>query len=193
MVLEHRGRALIVSGGDDGALHSWRLDNTPGELQEPGTREGAVLALAGIVHDGVPLVVSADSDWRVRIAHIWGSNALAALTRPAARTIAVRDLALGSLEIVLLIPLGAGLAAAAVTAVRLAKLLDAIRRIALFMPKLRLERTQIDVERLRAELAKLEGENLLAEAQARHRRDALYRARWEVERVTLTDGDEPFS
>jgi hypothetical protein len=67
----------------------------------------------------------------------------------------VRELSLGSLEVVLQLPVevlaAAGTSMAGVTVMKISKILDAIKRVAGFPAELRLQRTQHQVEALRTE------------------------------------------
>lgn len=59
-LVEHEGAPLVISAGDDGALHRWRLDGTPGELQVREARN-AIWMLA-VVECGEPLIIRS---WRL--------------------------------------------------------------------------------------------------------------------------------
>ena len=57
---------LLVSGGADGAVRSWRLDGEPGPLSRNDAHQSYVLALAVAALEGEPLVVSGGRDGEVR-------------------------------------------------------------------------------------------------------------------------------
>jgi len=191
-VVENRGAPLIISAGYDQALRSWRLDGTPGPLQLSDTHVRSK-ALA-VVEDrrGAPLIIGAGGgglgSWRV------GMTPLAALEGSTARELEVRELSLGSLEIVVQLPADVltmvGVTAAGVTVIKLAKILDAIKRIAGFPAELRLQHTQQQAEQLRAQADLLEADNQLAGAHARHRRRKLQAAGWDIDAVVVTDEDD---
>jgi hypothetical protein len=61
---------------------------------------------------------------------------------------------------------------------KLARVLDAIKRLAGFPAELRLQRTQQQAEQLQAQAALLEAGDELAEAHARHRARQLNAAGW---------------
>jgi hypothetical protein len=193
-VVRHDGAPLVISGGsEDGALRSWRLDGTPGDLQADDAHVGGTIALAVVRHDGAPLLVSADGYGTLRS---WSlASSLTALERPTARALEVRELSLGSLELVVLLPPGvltaAGVAAAGsatgVAVMKLSKLLDAIKRVAGFPAELRIQARKLQTEALIAEAELLDAADQLAEARARQRRRQLDDAGWEVERIVVTD------
>ena len=191
-VLERDSAPLIISAGNDGALRSWRADGTPGELQQPDAHPDAIGALAVVERDYAPLIISAGIDGELRSWRV--GSTLAALASSAAREVTVRELSLGSLEVVLHLPPDVLAAAAAtatgVTIVQLAKILDAIRRLAGFPAELRLQRTQLEVEQLRANAEQLRAETELLEARARHRRRQLDAAGWQVDRAVVRDDDD---
>jgi WD40 repeat protein len=116
-VVEHRGApppALIISGGEDGALRSWRLNGTRGPLQVHDAHAGSLSALAVVEHRGAPLIISGGADGSLRSWRLGGS--LAALEDTTAQELEVRQLSLGSLEIVVQLPADV-LTAVGVTAV----------------------------------------------------------------------------
>jgi len=81
----------------------------------------------------------------------------------------VRELSLGSLEIAVHLPIEVlapvAIGAAAVTVMKLAKILDALQRIARFAPELRLQRTVLEDEQLEADARVLEATDILAAAR----------------------------
>ena len=90
-VLEYDGAPLIVSGGEDGALRSWRLDGTPGPLDEPAAHSAAIRALAVVDYRGAPLIVSGGGDGALRSWRLDGTPG--PLDEPAAHSAAIRALA----------------------------------------------------------------------------------------------------
>jgi len=200
-VVEALGETVIVTAGYGApcALHSFNVDGTPGPLQVPEPHPDGAEALAVVVHDGAPLIISGSEDGALRSWHV-GSR-IAALERAAAYEIDVRELSAGSLQIVMVLPpdvlaaawFTAGLAATAATAAGLAKLMDAIKRVAGFPAEVRLQHVELEVKLLhaQAELLDAKGDLAAAEARARHRRRQLTTADWEVESVTITDEGDP--
>lgn len=192
IVVEHDGSPLIVCDGIDGALLSFDLDGTPGPLHEQGAHPGGIRALVVVERDGVPLIISGGRDGALR--SWWVTYVLTALDSGTAREVEVRRLSLGSLEVVLQLPADmlavVGAATAGVTLMKLAKLLDAIKRVAGFAAELRLQSMEDKVEELAAQAELLDAQDHLAEVHARHRRRKLEAAGWQVERVMVTDHDE---
>lgn len=190
--VQRTGAPLIISGAYGGALRSFNLDGTPGPLQELNGHVGWIMAMAIVYNSGAPLVVAGGKDGALRSWPV--GNTLAALEGSAAREVEVRELSLGSLEVVLQLPVGvlaaASVTAAGVTVMKLTTILHAIKRLAGFPADLRLQRTQLEVEQLRAEAERLDQTDGLAEARARHRRRQLEAAGWELDSVVVTDEDD---
>ena len=197
-VVEQDAAPLIVSGGYDGALLSFNVDGTEGPLYEHDAHPGdgylgnLISALVIVEHDGAPLIVSGGTDGALR--SWWVTYGLVALESTTAREVGVRTLSLGSLDVVLQIPpevlAAVGTAAAGVTLMKLAKLLDAIKRVAGFRAELRLQRMDNELEELAAKVKLLDADDHLAEVRARHRRRQLQAAGWHIDRVMLTDDED---
>lgn len=190
VVVEHGGAPLIVSAGEDGALRSWRLDGSPGALVVDANSD-AVIGLAVAEHEGRPLLVSAESRGALRSWRL--DNRLVALTRPRAHEIAVLELSVGSLSVVLQLPAdvltATATAAVGISVIKLAKIVDAIERVAGFPIRLQLQRAQQKTDLILAEVEHLEAEDRLAIARARHRRGQLEAAGYEIESAVVTDDE----
>ena len=63
---EWEGEPLLVSGGGDGALRSWRLDGSPGPLSHEQAHIGVVEALVLGEWEGEPLLVGGGGDGALR-------------------------------------------------------------------------------------------------------------------------------
>jgi hypothetical protein len=196
-IVDPEGLPLIISAGRSGHLHSRHLDGTPGEVQVSDAHIGPIYALAVVEHEGSQLIISAGDDGALRT---WPfTRRLVALERPAARRAEVRELTLGSLEVVVQLPADvlevAASAAVGVAVMNLSKILDAIKRVAGFPAEVRLSRTKLKAEQLLTERAVLEAQNDLDETRERHRRARqrgreLAAAGWEIEQAVVTDDED---
>jgi WD40 repeat protein len=72
-VAECEGGPLVITGGDDGAVRSWRLDGSPGPLQAPDAHVGAVTSLVTVEDSGGCTVVTGGADGALRSWHLDGS------------------------------------------------------------------------------------------------------------------------
>ena len=61
-VFEYDGEPLVVTGGEDRALRSWRLDGRPGPFELPEAHSGAITALVVVEYGGEPLIISGGDD-----------------------------------------------------------------------------------------------------------------------------------
>ena len=66
-VVEHDGAPLIISAGEDGALRSWHLDSTRGELEIRKVPTGSIWALAVVKHAGSTLIIGASVSGAVEL------------------------------------------------------------------------------------------------------------------------------
>ena len=191
-MVEHDGAPLIVSGGTNG-LQSCRVDGTSGPLH---VDTPPITALAVVAHHGPPVLITGGLDGRLRSWRL--DAALRALATPGAHAVHVRDLSVGSMEVVLLLAihtaeqLGLGVAIW-----KLPKILDAIKRVAGFPAELRLQSLQAKANELVAEAEVIEAELELSKTKERHRaaqaarqRDRLRDAGWRTERVVVTTEDD---
>ena len=196
-VVEYEGAPLVISAADDRELRSWRLDGSAGPLRVEVTHRGMIGALAVVEYECAPLVISASvrgelRSWRVT------APSLAGLASSAAHEIEMRELSLGSLEIVVLLPpdvlttVGVTTGSIAVAGVvsKLDAILDRIKRVAGFAAEVRLQRTRHATEQLIAEAEQLEAAERLADVRARQRRRRLEAGGWEVERAVVARDDE---
>ena len=199
-VVEHDGAPLVISGGGDGALRSWRLDGSLGPLDRADAHDGAIRALAVLEHDGAPLVISAGDDGAL---HSWRvAPSLRALASPLAQKIKVRELSTGSLDAVLQLPpevlaaTASAMTAAGVAVAKLDKIVDVIERLAGFPATLRGRRIQAHVEELRAQADLLDAQEQLAakrreiDARGRSYQRQLQAAGWEITNVVVSDDDD---
>ncbi|MEJ7785993.1 MAG: hypothetical protein WKF96_14400 [Solirubrobacteraceae bacterium] len=86
-VVEHDGVPMIITAGVqlragvEGALRSWRLDGSPGQLVVDGSVTGGIRALAVLEHDGAPLIITAGGDATLRSWRLDGSRGELAVDR----------------------------------------------------------------------------------------------------------------
>lgn len=167
-LVEDAGAPLIITGAQDGDLCSWRLNGTPGPLRVPDAHPGGIIALAVVEDAGAPLIVSGGQDGALRSWRV--GPALVALERSTAREVEVREVLLGSLDIVLQLPVDvlATAGVAGLSVIKVDKILDAIKRVAGFPAEVRLHRTQLEAEaeQVRAHAEARKEEDRLAEARA---------------------------
>jgi hypothetical protein len=151
-------------------------------------------------HDGAPLILSAGRDGALRNWRL--APPLTAMVGAVAYEVKVRDMSIGSLQIVMVLPpdlltaagVTAGLTASAGAVLGLTKLLDAIKRVAGFSAELRVQALELELEqqRLATDLLEAEERLLEAEARARQRRRNLQAAGYELERVVVSDEDDQY-
>jgi WD40 repeat protein/S1-C subfamily serine protease len=65
-LVEHEGEPLLLSGGRDAAIRSWRLDGSPGPLAREHAHARRVTDLALAEHEGEPLLLSGALDGAIR-------------------------------------------------------------------------------------------------------------------------------
>jgi hypothetical protein len=189
-VVEHDGAPLIITAGEDGALRSWRLDGSLGEL----TREHAhhdeitalvvrISALAVVEYDGAPLIISAGDDGALRSWRV-GPRAWTRLGGPLAAQLEVRRLSLGSLELEVLVPAVSAVPAA------LGFVLYAFKRLWTFQIELRIHRAQMRARLMEAEreLERLEATGEVDDV-VEAARDVVIEA-WNVLDATLSEDDD---
>jgi hypothetical protein len=120
-----------------------------------------------VVRKGVPLIVSAGED--AGAAQLACPQQAGCPRGWTAREVEVRELSLGSIEIVVHLPVEvlapAVMGTAGVTVIKLAKILDALKRISRFAPEVRLDRTILKAEQLEADARVLQAEGHLAAAE----------------------------
>ena len=196
-VVAHGREPVVISADYRGTLRSWRLDGRAGPLHVDDVQHDGLAALAVAEYGRAPLLISADGNGALRSWRVT-STSLAGLASEAAHEIEVRELSLGSLEIVVLLPpdvlttIGVTASSVAVAGVvsKLDAILDRIKRLAGFAAEVRLERTRQGTEQLTAEAEQLEAAERLADVKARQSRRQLHAGGWEVERAIVAEDGE---
>lgn len=192
---------MIISGDVDGSLRSWRLDGSRGPLDVTDAHRTKISALVVVEHVGAPLIISASVDGHLRSWQL--VVRLLALRSPQAGELEVRELSLGSLEVVVHLMLDvlqpvAIVAGGAVTVTKLSKILDMLKRLLGYRAEVRLHTTIVEAEQLEAKARVLEARHHLAGVQAEHERQLqaqryerqLQGGGWAMDRAVLTDGGD---
>lgn len=66
LAVEQEGESLIISGGEDGTLRSWRLDGQAGPVDIADPEHEPVSALLAVEYEGEPLVISGGEGGTIR-------------------------------------------------------------------------------------------------------------------------------